>query len=129
MSGTEIAALLAAGAFVVLVVFFVLTLVKLNRAIDATTTTVNQIARRVDPILTELETTVAATNAQLAKIDAVTDHVGAVTGSVSTVFSLLSSTVTNPLVKAASVAYGLREAVKTRWKKTPDTKRKKGTQP
>ena len=129
MSGTEIAALVAAGAFVVLVVFFIVTLVKLNRAIDATTATVNQIAGRVDPILAELETTVTATNTQLAKIDAVTDHVGAVTGSVSTVFSLLSSTVTNPLVKAASVAYGLREAVRTRWKKTPDPKLKKGTQP
>ncbi len=120
VSVAEIAALITAGAAVVLVLFSVVALVKLMRTLDTTTRTIQTLSDRVVPILTELEHTLANANVQLHKTDALIDHVSSLTKSVSTVTSLIAGSVTNPLVKAASFAYGLRKIVRSRRADTKD---------
>lgn len=127
MSGGQIAALIAAGAFLLLVLLLAVPIIKLGRTVDATTRAVNQVADRVDPILADTHNTVlqlnaslAGVNQQLEKVDTLTDHVSSITGNVSAVTSLVSAAVASPLVKAASFAYGLRKAVKGRRKSDED---------
>ncbi|HEX3732288.1 MAG TPA: DUF948 domain-containing protein [Mycobacteriales bacterium] len=114
MSVGEIAALIAACAAALVALFLVVTLVKLMRTLDTATQAVKKLSDRVEPILSELESTIAGVNTQLVKVDAVTDHVASLAGSVATVTSLVTGAVTNPIVKVASLVYGLRKAAGSR---------------
>lgn len=118
MSGGEIAALIAAVAFLLLVGILAVPLLKLGRTVDAATEAINRITDRTDPVLAQLHTTVIGVNQtlvgvnhQLDKVDTITEHAQNVTGSVSNLASLFGATLGGPLVKAAGLAYGLRKAV------------------
>lgn len=110
----QIAALIVAAVAVVLTLFLIAFLVKLMRTLDTTTRTIQTLNGRAEPLLTELERTLANANVQLHKIDVLIDQVSSLTKGVSTATSLIAGSVTNPLVKAASFAYGLRKIVRSR---------------
>ncbi|HEV2087869.1 MAG TPA: DUF948 domain-containing protein [Cryptosporangiaceae bacterium] len=121
MSGGEIAALIAAIAFVLLVGALAVPILKLGRTVDAATRAITELTDRATPILASVQVTVDGVNEtldgvnhQLEKVDTLTDHVGTVTGNVSTLSALFASTLGGPLVKVAALSYGLRSAVKTR---------------
>ena len=54
MNGAEIAALIAAGAFAVLVIFLVIVLLKVSSLLDAASATIRETGETVIPLLTEL---------------------------------------------------------------------------
>lgn len=117
VSGGQIAALIAAGAFLLLVGVLAVPLLKLGKTVDATTEAINRVTDRADPILVELHTTVlkvndslTGVNHQLAKVDTITENAAAVTGNVSALASLFTNTVGGPLIKVAGLAYGVRKA-------------------
>ena len=97
MSGGDIAAIIAAAGFVLLVLFIAVPLLKLGRDLNET----------VSPLLSELTDTVTATNKQLAKVDVITENVAEVTTNVSALVAVFSSTLGSPLVKLAGLAKGL----------------------
>lgn len=114
MSGGDIAGIIAASGFVLLVLFIGVPLVKLGRVLDETRDSLRNISEEVTPLLSELTDTVQATNKQLAKVDVITENVSEVTGNVSALVSLFASAVGSPLMKIAGIANGVRSILKTK---------------
>ena len=78
MSVGEIAGLIAAVAFVALVAFTAVPLLKLGRVLEEVRLAVRDIGHESVPILTELRGTVRATNDELVKLSVVTEDVAKV---------------------------------------------------
>jgi hypothetical protein len=114
MSGGEIAGLVAAVAFVLLVGLLAVPLLKLGKVLDETRDLVRGISDGTVPLLSEVTTTVSSTNAELAKVGAITTNVATLSSNVSALTSLLAATLGGPVVKVAAFSYGVRRALSTR---------------
>ena len=110
MTGGDIAGLIAAGVFAVLVAFLAIPLIKLGRVFDETTLAIRDLSQNVTPLLEETTSTVAQTNHQLATLDTITTNVADVTGNVSAMVALVAATVGGPLIKLAGLSAGVRAA-------------------
>ncbi|MGH3936662.1 MAG: DUF948 domain-containing protein [Pseudonocardiaceae bacterium] len=116
MSAGQIAALIAAGAFVVLVGLLAVPLIKLGRTLDEATLAIRKASDGSDPLFTGANTTVTQVNAQLERLDGITANAQAVTGNVSALTSLFTATLGGPLVRVAALSYGLSKAMRQRRK-------------
>jgi len=114
VSAGEIAALIAAGAFALLVLLLIVPLVKLCRTLDEATLTLRETRERSDPLLTNANTAIVRVNSQLRRVDVITAEARAVAGSVSALTSLFAALVGGPVVKMAAFGYGLRRALRRR---------------
>ncbi|MBA3530013.1 MAG: DUF948 domain-containing protein [Propionibacteriaceae bacterium] len=119
MSVGEIAGLIAAIAFVVLVALTAVPLLKLGRVLEEVRLAVRDIGHESVPILTELRGTVQATNGELEKLSLVTEDVAKVSKNATVVSenaaqltSLFSATLGGPLIKTAALTYGVRKALR-----------------
>ena len=111
MTGGDIAGLIAAGVFAVLVGLLAIPLLKLGRVFDETSATIKDVRVNVAPLLEEATTTISETNKQLARVDAITGSVEEATGNVSALIALFAATVGGPLIKIAGFSAGVRAAV------------------
>jgi uncharacterized protein YoxC len=130
VSGGEIAALIAAGAFAMLVLVLCVPILRLRHTVDAATRAINDINDRTSPLLGNVNTTVDnvntalgqvqvtldGVNAQLERIDTITSHASTVSANVANLATVVTSAAANPLVKVASFGYGLRRAARQRRK-------------
>ncbi|MEV0679551.1 DUF948 domain-containing protein [Actinosynnema sp. NPDC050436] len=114
MSPGQIAALVAAGAFVLLVILLAIPLIKLGRTLDEATIAIRKAHQNSDPLFTGANTTITHVNAQLERVDGITANARAVTGNVSALTSLFTATLGGPLVKAAALSYGVGKAIRAR---------------
>ncbi|MFD0200997.1 MULTISPECIES: DUF948 domain-containing protein [Saccharothrix] len=114
MSPGQIAALVAAGAFVLLVLLLAIPLIKLGRTLDEATIAIRKAHQNSDPIFTGANTTITHVNTQLERVDGITANARAVTGNVSALASLFTATLGGPLVKAAALSYGVSKAIRAR---------------
>jgi uncharacterized protein YoxC len=119
MSVGEIAGLIAAIAFVVLVAITAVPLLKLGRVLEEVRLAVRDIGHESVPILTELRGTVSATNSELEKLGVVTEDVAKVSANATVVTenaaqltTLFSATLGGPLIKTAALTYGVRKALR-----------------
>jgi uncharacterized protein YoxC len=124
VSGGEIAALIAAGAFLMFVVIIAIPIIRLRHTVDAATEAINSLNDRAGPILgnvnttvenvntalTEVHTSLEGVNLQLARIDTITHHAAQVSANVANLTTVVTSAAANPLAKAAAFAYGVRRA-------------------
>ncbi|MFC7531257.1 DUF948 domain-containing protein [Actinoplanes sp. GCM10030250] len=124
MEAGEIAGLIAAGAFLMLVLVLAVPILKLGRTVDAATRAINDVVDRTGPLLTNVNTTVEnvntalgqvqvsldGVNVQLAKVDTMTEHAQNVSANIANLVTVVSAAAANPLVKVASFGYGLRKA-------------------
>src|ERR687889_679313 len=108
MSVGEFAGLLSAVAFLLLVGALAYPLFKLGKVLDETRVTVRGLSDGTLPLLSEVTTTVASTNEQLVKVDAITNNVAQVSTNVSALTSLFAATLGSPVVKVAAFSYGVR---------------------
>ena len=122
MSARQIAALIAAGAFVLLVIFLAIALVKLGRTLDEATIAIRKAHENTDPILTGANETITHVNTQLERVDGITANAQAVSGNVSALTSLFTATLGGPLVKAAALSYGISKALRSRRRKAEEGK-------
>lgn len=111
MSGADIAGLIAAGVFAVLVGLLAIPLVKLGRVFDEASTAIRELSDSVTPLLTEATTTISETNKQFARVDVITSSVEEATGNVSALVALFAATVGGPLIRIAGFSAGVRAAV------------------
>jgi uncharacterized protein YoxC len=119
MSVGEIAGLVAAIAFAILVILFAVPLLKLGRVLEEMRLAVRDIGHESVPILTEIQGTVRATNSELGKLSGVTEdvakvsqHATVVSENAAQMATLFSATLGGPLVKTAAFSYGVRKAIK-----------------
>jgi Bacterial protein of unknown function (DUF948) len=120
VTGGDIAGLIAAVVFAVLVGFIALPLVKLGRVLDETRSAIKDASDGLTPILEETATTIQETNKQLARVDVITKNVADVTGNVSALVALFAATVGGPLIKLA----GFSAAVRAAFRATADMSRR-----
>lgn len=128
VSGGEIAALIAAGAFLMLVLVLAVPILRLRHTVDATTRMITDLNDRTAPLLGDVNTTVRnvnvaleqvqtsldGVNLQLAKVDTMTTHAQNVTANVANLAAVVSAAAANPLVKVAAFGYGVRRAAAAR---------------
>ncbi|MDF1490289.1 DUF948 domain-containing protein [Tessaracoccus caeni] len=119
MSVGEIAGLIAAIAFVVLVALAAVPLIKLGRTLDEVRLAVRDLGSNAVPVINELHGTVTSANTELAKLAVVTEdlarasgHATVVTENAAQMSSLFAATLGGPLVKTAAFTYGVRKALK-----------------
>ncbi|MDR7303290.1 DUF948 domain-containing protein [Haloactinomyces albus] len=117
MTPTQIAALVAAGAFVLLVVLLAIPLIKLGRTLDEATNAIRKAHENSDPLFTGANTTLTHVNTQLERVDGITANAKAVSGNASALSSLFTATLGGPLVKAAAFSYGVSKALRARRKR------------
>ncbi len=120
MSAGQIAALVAAGAFVLLVLLLAVPLIKLGRTLDEATIAIRKASANSDPLFNGANTTFDHVNTQLERVDGITANARAVTGNVSALTSLFTATLGGPLVKTAALSYGISRAVRARRKASGD---------
>jgi uncharacterized protein YoxC len=111
MSGGDIAGLIAAGVFAVLVGLLAVPLLKLGKVFDETSAAIRGVSDNVTPLLEEATTTLSESNKQLARIDSITSSVEETTSNVSALVALFAATVGGPLIKIAGFSAGVRAAV------------------
>ncbi len=114
MSIGDLAGLIAALAFVLLVGVLAVPLIKLGRVLDEARATVKGLSDGTLPLLDEVTTTVAATNDQLGKVDTITTNVAQMSTNVSALTALFAATLGSPVVKVAAFSYGVRQALSGR---------------
>ena len=111
MSAGEIAGLIAAGAFVLLVLLLAIPLLKLGRTLDEATLTIRQTREGTAPLLASAQGTVRPVNAQLEQVEAITKDVNSMTSNAAALTSVVSATLGGPLIKVAAFSYGVRRAI------------------
>jgi len=116
----QVAALVAAGAFALLVVLLAVPLIKLGRTLDEATIAIRKAHERSEPLLDNANTTIDHVNTQLSRVDGMTANARAVTANVSTLTALFTATMGGPLVKIAAFSYGLNKALRRRRKAAVD---------
>lgn len=117
MTPTQIAALIAAGAFVLLVLLLAIPLVKLGRTLDEASTAIRKAQENSDPLFTGANSTLNHVNTQLERVDGITSNAKTVSGNVSALSSLFTATLGGPLVKTAAFSYGVSKALRARRKR------------
>lgn len=110
ISAGDVVGLIFAIAFVVLVLFLGLVLVRLGNVLTETQRLVSGITDKTLPLLTEVTGTVTHVNTELVRVDAITANVQSMTGNVSALTSLFAATLGSPVVKVAAFSYGVRRA-------------------
>ncbi|WP_258723199.1 DUF948 domain-containing protein [Cellulomonas sp. NS3] len=111
MSVGDVAGLVAAIAFVLLVGVLAVPLVKLGRTFDQASASLRQITEHTLPVIDETATVVASTNSQLERVDTITTSAAQVSANVSALTSLFAATVGGPMIKVAAFSYGVRRAL------------------
>lgn len=114
----DVAGLVAAVAFVLLVGALAVPLIKLGGVLDEARKSVKTLSDETVPLInettntvTEVTAAVSTANAQLVKVDAITSNVQAATTNVSALTALLAATLGNPVIKVAAFSYAVRSAL------------------
>ncbi|MFJ7268304.1 DUF948 domain-containing protein [Streptomyces sp. NPDC099050] len=111
MSGGEVAGILVAVFWAILVSFLAVVLVRLAQVLRATTKLVADVTEQAVPLLADASTTVRSARTQLDRVDAIASDVQEVTSNASALSSTVASTFGGPLVKVAAFGYGVRKAL------------------
>ena len=92
----DVAGLIAAIAFVLLVGFLAVPLWKLGKLLDEARSSVRDVTEHSVPILDEAAATVASANTQLVKVDTITTSAASVSENVSALTGLYAATLGKP---------------------------------
>nr|WP_089316310.1 DUF948 domain-containing protein [Actinomadura mexicana] len=114
LTGGQLAGLIVAVFWAVLVSFVALTLLRLSRLLGEASELVRDIGEQAGPLMEDMTRTVKRANEQLGRTDVITRQVAGVTQNVSAVTTVMTSVVGGPLVKAAAFSYGVRKALGNR---------------
>ena len=116
LSAGDVAVLILAAGWVLLVLFLGYVLVTLGKVLKQTEALVEGVTERTLPLLSEVTTSVVQVNGQLERVDTITTHAATVTGNIAALTSLFGATLGGPLVKVAAFSYAVRRAAARRSK-------------
>jgi uncharacterized protein YoxC len=111
MTGGDIAGLIAAGIFAILVGLLAIPLLKLGRVFDETSKAIRDLGENVTPLLEEATTTISESNKQLGRVDTITSDIAETTGNVTALVSLFAASVGGPLIKVAAFSAAVRAGI------------------
>jgi uncharacterized protein YoxC len=114
LSGGEVAGLIVAVFWAVLVCFIGYVLIKLGNVVGEAGKLVAGVTDETVPLLTEVRTSVIHVNTELERVDAITANVQTVTTNVSALTGVFAATLGSPVIKVAAFSYGVRRALTDR---------------
>ena len=117
LTGGQVAGLIVAVFFAILVLVLCLVLIKLGRVVEETQRLVSGITDKTVPLLGEVTTSVTHVNQELTRVDAITANVQSISGNVSALTSLFAATLGSPIIKVAAFSYGVRSVASKRHEK------------
>ncbi len=108
----DIAGMIAAIAFLLLVAVLAVPLVKLGRVLDSARESLKDVTEHTLPVIDEAATTVSTANVSLARVDTVTTAAAETSQNISALTSLVAATVGAPLIKVAAFSAAVRGLVR-----------------
>lgn len=111
MSIADIAGLIAALAFVALVAFLAVPLVKLGGVFDEARGSLRELTEHSVPVIDDAAESIRLANMQLAKVDDVTTSAAEAAQNISALTTLVAATVARPLIKVAAFTEATRRVV------------------
>ncbi|GAA3429317.1 DUF948 domain-containing protein [Streptosporangium sandarakinum] len=114
LTAGEVAGLIVAMFWAILVCFLAVVLVRLARLLTQTSKMVSELGDRVVPLLEDVTATVSEANRQLVAVEAIAKDVKQVSGHVAKVSDVTQTLVTGPLIKVAALGHGVRQALGAR---------------
>ncbi|MEW2621896.1 DUF948 domain-containing protein [Streptomyces sp. NPDC048106] len=111
MSGGEVAGILVAVFWAILVSFLAVALARLAQTLKATTKLVADVTDQAVPLLADASQAVRSAQTQIDRVDAIATDVQEVTSNASALSTTVASTFGGPLVKVAAFGYGVRRAL------------------
>src|SRR5881275_3516007 len=111
LSGGEVAGLIVAVFWALLVCFIAFVLVKLGNVVGETGKLVTGVTDQTVPLLGEVTTSVVHVNAELERVDAITANVQSITHNASALTAVFAATLGSPAIKVAAFSYGVRRAM------------------
>ncbi len=123
VSGGEVAGILVAVFWAILVSFLAVALARLAQTLRATTKLVADVTDQAVPLLADASTAVRSAQTQIERVDAIASDVQEVTSNASALSTTVASTFGGPLVKVAAFGYGVRRALGGRKEDAPERAR------
>ncbi|NUW37286.1 DUF948 domain-containing protein [Nonomuraea sp. SMC257] len=114
LTAGEVAGLIAATGWIVLVCVLTMVLVRLARLLTETTRAVSDLSSRVAPLLDDVSVTVNETNRQLVAVEAIAQDLKQVSGHAAKLSAVTQTIFTGPLIKVSSLVHGVRRAIEAR---------------
>ncbi|GAA0981076.1 DUF948 domain-containing protein [Acrocarpospora macrocephala] len=114
LTAGEVAGLIVALFWAILVCFLAFVLVKLARLLVETTKMVSELGERVGPLLEDVSFTINETNRQLVAVEAIAENMKHASGDMAKLTGVASSIVAGPIVKISSIAHGVKAALTRR---------------
>ncbi|MEV4558078.1 DUF948 domain-containing protein [Kitasatospora sp. NPDC049285] len=111
MSVGELAGLLVAVFWAVLVTLLAVVLVRLSKVLREATVLVSAVTEQAVPLLTDANAAVRSAHEQLERVDEITANVQDAAADAKALSSTVAATLGGPLVKMAAFSYGVRKAV------------------
>ncbi|HSL15265.1 MAG TPA: DUF948 domain-containing protein [Actinomycetota bacterium] len=109
-TGGDIALIVLAVFWGLLVLFLCVVLLNTFRVLEATKMLIDGIRQETVPLLTEVRNSVVKTNRELDRVDGMLESASAIVGRVEKISRLVEQAVSSPLVKLIGVGAGLRSA-------------------
>ena len=107
----DLAGVIAALAFALLVLRMGSVIGKAGKVLDETRIGVRGISEQTVPLLSQVTDTVASTNEQIVRLDTITANVSSMSTNVNALTSLFAATLGSPVVKVAAFTYWVRAAM------------------
>lgn len=114
LTGGQLAALIVAVFWAILVCFLAVVLVRLTRVLTETSKIIADLGERTGPLLDDVSKTITRANEQMTEVEAIAANVRKMTDDGAAMTTAVRSTFGGPLVKIASFSAGLRRAMGAR---------------
>jgi uncharacterized protein YoxC len=111
VSVSELAGLLVAVGWVVLVTLLAVVLVRLSKVLREARVLVAAVTEQAVPLLHDAADAVHSAQEQLVRVDDITANVQDAAANANALSSTVAATLGGPLVKMAAFSYGVRKAV------------------
>ncbi|GAC1365347.1 MAG: DUF948 domain-containing protein [Actinomycetota bacterium] len=122
MTWGQVAGLIAALAFVALVVFLALMLNKVTSILSEAQLMINDLRRETVPLLEEVRSTVTTVNVEIERVDGIMASAETMAASVSNVARLVTVATANPIIKGLAFMTGAGVSLKALGRKRDKVK-------
>ena len=112
LSGGDVALIVLAAFWGVLVLFLSLMLLTLFRVLESTKTLIDGIRDETVPLLGEVKVTVTSVNKELDRVDGIMESAGKMAKSAERVTAVVEQTVSSPLIKVVAFGAGASRAIR-----------------
>ncbi len=109
-TGGDIALIILAGAWAVLVAGLIYVLMGTQAVLQSTKVLIDTMREETVPLLREVKGSVERTNRELDRVDGMLESAGVVMGRVERLSGLVEQAAASPLMKVVSMGAGIRKA-------------------